>query len=226
MKLKYVQHKFVSLETFLKNCQTLDKGIIRNLARMKVHHEERGTNLAVERTDSKKSKLFKRKLAVKSKSKMDNRKSAPAEILSADVASEDSEKLEHVASSFLSDETASSDSHDEDRPGTSAPSTSCQDSERRRAASIGAAMSSDKGRDRGVSFDSTISEDGLTHEATICERVQNNGDGDLEKRLKEDKEKAIAVLKRVHPRRVCTLNYPIERSVLSIYLFVKSYAVL
>ena len=108
---------------------------------MKVHHEERGTNLAVERTDSKKSKLFKRKLAVKSKSKMDNRKSAPAEILSADVASEDSEKLEHVASSFLSDETASSDSHDEDRPGTSAPSTSCQDSERRRAASIGAAMS-------------------------------------------------------------------------------------
>ena len=91
---------------------------------MKVHHEERGTNLAVERTDSEKSKLFKRKLAVKSKSKMDNRKSAPAEILSADVASEDSEKLEHVASSFLSDETASSDSHDEDRPGTSAPSTS------------------------------------------------------------------------------------------------------
>ncbi|XP_066028453.1 arf-GAP with coiled-coil, ANK repeat and PH domain-containing protein 2 isoform X4 [Pocillopora verrucosa] len=202
IKLKYVQHKFVSLETFLKNCQTLDKGIIRNLARMKVHHEERGTNLAVERTDSKKSKLFKRKLAVKSKSKMDNRKSAPAEILSADVASEDSEKLEHVASSFLSDETASSDSHDEDRPGTSAPSTSCQDSERRRAASIGAAMSSDKGRDRGVSFDSTISEDGLTHEATICERVQNNGDGDLEKRLKEDKEKAIAVLKRVHPSRL------------------------
>lgn len=87
IKLKYVQHKFVSLETFLKNCQTLDKGIIRNLARMKVHHEERGTNLAVERTDSKKSKLFKWKLAVKSKSKMDNRKSAPAEILSADVAS-------------------------------------------------------------------------------------------------------------------------------------------
>ncbi|CAH3156007.1 unnamed protein product [Pocillopora meandrina] len=202
IKLKYVQHKFVSLETFLKNCQTLDKGIIRNLARMKVHHEERGTNLAVERTDSKKSKLFKRKLAVKSKSKMDNRKSAPAEILSADVASGDSEKLEHVASSFLSDETASSDSHDEDRPGTSAPSTSCQDSERRRAASIRAAMSSDKGRDRGVSFDSTISEDGLTHEATICERVQNNGDGDLEKRLKEDKEKAIAVLKRVHPSRL------------------------
>ena len=54
MKLKYVQHKFVSLETFLKNCQTLEKGIIRNLARLKVHHEERGTHLAVERTDSKK----------------------------------------------------------------------------------------------------------------------------------------------------------------------------
>ena len=62
-------------------------------------------------------------------------------------------------------------------------------------------MSSDKGRDRGGSFDSTRSEDGLTHEATISERVQNNGDGDLEKRLKEDKEKAIAVLKRVHPSR-------------------------
>ena len=51
---------------------------------------------------------------------------------------------------------------------------------------------------RGGSFYSTISEDGLTHKATICERAQNNGDGDLEKRLKEDKEKAIAMLKRVH----------------------------
>ena len=58
MKLKYVQHKFVSLETFLKNCQTLEKGIIRNLARLKVHHEERGTHLAVERTDSKKKVNF------------------------------------------------------------------------------------------------------------------------------------------------------------------------
>ena len=143
-----------------------------------------------------------------------------------DVTSEDSEKLEHVASNFLSDEIASSDSHDEDRPRTSAPSTSCQDIERRWAASIGAAMSSYKGRDRVGSFDSTRNEDGLTCKATICERAQNNGDGDLEKRLKEDKEKAIAVLKRVHPRRVCTLNYQIERSVLSIYLFVKSYAVL
>ena len=47
-----------------------------------------------------------------------------------DVASEDSEKLEHVASNFLNDETASSDSHDEDGPGTSALSTSCFDSER------------------------------------------------------------------------------------------------
>ena len=47
-----------------------------------------------------------------------------------DVTSEDSEKLEHVASNFLNDETDSSDSHDEDRPGTSAPSTSCRGSER------------------------------------------------------------------------------------------------
>ena len=47
-----------------------------------------------------------------------------------DVTSEDSEKLELVASNFLSDEIASSDSHDEDRPGTSALSTSCCDSER------------------------------------------------------------------------------------------------
>ena len=121
-----------------------------------------------------------------------------------DITSEDSEKLELVASNFLSDEIASSDSHDEDRPRTSAPSTSCQDIERQWAASIGAAMSSYKGRDRVGSFDSTRNEDGLTCKATICERVQNNGDGDLEKRLKEDKEKAIAVLKRVHPRRVCT----------------------
>ena len=67
---------------------------------------------------------------MKSKSKMDNWKSAPVEILSVDVTSEDSEKLEHVASNFLNDETDSSDSHDEDRPGTSAPSTSCRDSER------------------------------------------------------------------------------------------------
>ncbi|CAH3135874.1 unnamed protein product [Pocillopora meandrina] len=67
MMLKYVQQKFVSLETFLKNCQTLDKGIIRDLARMKVHHEERHTPLAFVRTDSK-----KKKLAMKLKSKMDN----------------------------------------------------------------------------------------------------------------------------------------------------------
>lgn len=202
IKLKYVQHKFVSLETFLKNCQTLDKGIIRNLARMKVHHEERGTHLAVGRTDSKKSKLFKRKLAIKSKSKMDNRKSAPAEILSVDVTSEDYQKLECVASDLLNDETASSDSHDEDRPGTSAPSTSCQDSERPRAASTGAALCSDKDRDRRNSVASTISEDGLTQDTTNCESVQNNDDGDMDKRLKEDKEKAIAVLKRVHPSRL------------------------
>ena len=83
-------------------------------------------------------------------------------------------------------------------------------------------MSSDKGRDRGGSFDSPISEDGLTHKATICERAQNNGDGDPEKRLKEDKEKAIAVLKRVHPSRVCIFNYQMKRSALSIYLFVIS----
>ena len=144
-----------------------------------------------------------------------------------DVTSEDSEKLEHVASNFLGDEIASSDSHDEDRPRTSAPSTSCQDIERRWAASIGAAMSSYKGRDRVGSFDSTRSEDGLTCKATICERVQNNGDGDLEKRLQEDKEKVIAVLKRVHPSRVCIFNYQIKRSAPSIYLFVTSlYAVL
>ena len=88
-------------------------------------------------------------------------------------------------------------------------------------------MSSDKGRDRGGSFDSTRSEDGLTRKATICERMQNSGDGDLEKRLKEDKEKAIAVLKRVHPNRICIFNYQIKRSAPSIYLFVISlYAVL
>ena len=87
-------------------------------------------------------------------------------------------------------------------------------------------MSYDKGRDRGGSFDSTIREDGVTHKATICERVHNNGNGDLEKRLKEDMEKAIAVFKRVHPSRVCIFNYQIKRSALSIYLFVISYAVL
>ena len=50
---------------------------------------------------------------------------------------------------------------------------------------IGAAMSSYRGRDRVGSFDSTRSEDGLTCKATICERAQNNGDGDLEKRLRK-----------------------------------------
>ena len=143
-----------------------------------------------------------------------------------DVTSEDSEKLEHVASNFLSDEIASSDSHDEDRPRTSAPSTSCQDRERRWAASIRAAMSSYKGRDRVGSFDSTRSEDGVTCKAINRERAQNNGDGDVEKRLKGDKERAIAVLKRVHPSRICIFNYQIKRSALSIYLFVISYAVL
>ena len=49
---------------------------------------------------------------------------------SVDVTSEDSEKIEHVASNFPNDETACSDSHDEDSQRTSAPSTSCGDSER------------------------------------------------------------------------------------------------
>ena len=80
--------------------------------------------------------------------------------------------------------------------------------------------------ERGTHLAVERREDGLTQEATICERVQNNGDGDLEKRLKKDKEKAIAVLKRVHPSRVCIFNYQIKRSALSIYLFAISYAVL
>ena len=216
IKLKYVHHKFVSLEIFLTNCQNLDKGIISNLARMKVYHEQKDSRLPVERTDSKKSKLFKRKLAIKSKSKVDKRKSAPAEILSLDLTSKDYEKLQHMASNLLSDETASSDSHDEDKPGSVAPKTSYDDSERPRAASVSTvtALSSDEGRDREDSVDSTLSEDGLTQETTYSENADINDD-DEEKRLKEDKQKAIAVLKRVHPSRVCTLfNFKIKKPII------------
>lgn len=189
IKGKYSHHKFVSLEIFLSKCQRLDKGIIRNLARMKVYHEEKG----VERTSSKKSKIFRRKLALKGhKSKADNRKSAPADMLSSDLTSKDYENLEKRASSYLeqnNDETASSDSHDEERP---------EGKGRCRAASASGtrSLSFDEGRDRSESTDSRLSNDGLI--------ANDNGEleADEEKSLQEDRKKAIAVLKRIHPSRL------------------------
>ncbi|KAL9971108.1 hypothetical protein ACROYT_G023595 [Oculina patagonica] len=203
IKLKYSQHKFVSLEIFLRNCQNLDKGIIKNLARMKVYHEEKDSGQAVVKTDSKRSKLFKRKLVIKgNKSKLDKRKSAPAEILSADLTSKEYEQLENLASnSFHNDETASSDSHDEDRPGSAPQASSPNGSDRPRAASASAtaASSSDESRDRGDSLDLTLNEDSATGD------IANNVSTDVvdeDKSLQEDREKAIAVLKRVHPSRL------------------------
>lgn len=203
IKLKYSQHKFVSLEIFLTKCQSLDKGIVKNLARMKVYHEEK--DLPVGRTDSKKSKLFKRKLAIKgNKSKVDKRKSAPAEMFLSDLTSKDYEKLEKLASNFIhNDETASSDSHDEDRPGSASQTGSPDGGKRPRAASasvLEASLSLDEGRGRGASLDSTLSEDGLT---ATCHNDNAEIVVDEEKNLKEDRDKAIAVLKRVHPSRVC-----------------------
>ena len=198
----------MSLEIFLRNCQNLDKGIIKNLARMKVYHEEKDLGQPVGRTDSKKSKLFRRKLAMKgNKSKVDKRKSAPAEMTLSDLASKEQEKLENLASNSLhNDETASSDSHDEDRAGNASQMNSPNGGERPRAAStsVVAASSSDESRDRGDSLDSTLNEDGVTEDIT------NNVNAEVvddEKSLQEeDREKAIAVLKRVHPSRVCKMT--------------------
>ena len=209
IKLKYLQRKFASLEIFLKNCQNLNKGIIKNLARMKVRHEEKDVGqLPVGRTDSKKSKLFKRKLAIKgAKSKVDNRKSAPAGMTLSDLTSKEYENLETMASNFLhNDEAASSDSHDEDRSRSGSQRESPDDSKRRRASSTSAvaASSSNEGRERGGSVDSTLSEDGHTGD-----KAENDDTGvvvDEEKSLQDDREKAIAVLKRVHPSRVCRMH--------------------
>ena len=206
--MKYLQRKFASLEIFLKNCQNLNKGIIKNLARMKVRHEEKDVGqLPVGRTDSKKSKLFKRKLAIKgAKSKVDNRKSAPAGMMLSDLTSKEYENLETMASNFLhNDEAASSDSHDEDRSRSGSQRESPDDSKRRRASSTSAvaASSSDEGRERGGSVDSTLSEDDHTGDKA---ENDNTEVVDEEKSLQDDREKAIAVLKRVHPSRVCRVH--------------------
>ena len=196
IKGKYSHHKFVSLEIFLTKCQKLDKGIIKNLARMKVYHEEKG----IERTDSKKSKILRRKLALKGhKSKADKRKSAPPSLLLSDLTTKDYENLEKMASSLLeqsNDEVSncSSDSHDDERPEVVSP----DDASRPRASSVSGtrSMSIEDGRDRGDSVGSNLSDDGLV--------ASDNGEveADEEKSLKEDKMKAIAVLKRIHPSRV------------------------
>ncbi|XP_015775243.1 PREDICTED: arf-GAP with coiled-coil, ANK repeat and PH domain-containing protein 1-like [Acropora digitifera] len=183
IKAKYLHRKFASLEVFLSNCQRLDKGIIRNLARMKVHHEEKAVR-APERSNSKKSRIFKRKHALKvNKSKMDNRKSAPPKVLLTDVTSDDHESLEKIAASYLeqssSDKAVSSDSHDEG---------SSDGTRRPRAASTSGI------RDRVNSVDS--SDDG--HFAEDTAEVETNE----EESLRQDKGKAIAVLKRIHPSRL------------------------
>ena len=211
--MKYLQRKFASLEIFLKNCQNLNKGIIKNLARMKVHHEEKDVGqLPVGRSDSKKSKLFKRKLAIKgAKSKVDKRKSAPAGMILSDLTSKEYENLEAMASNYLhNDEAASSDSHDEDRPRSGSqresPRESPDDSKRRRASSTSAvaASSTDEGRERGESVDSILSEDGDTGDK--AENDNSEVVVDEEKSVNDDREKAIAVLKRVHPSRVCKMH--------------------
>lgn len=180
---------------------------------MKVYHEEKDSGLPVGRTDSKRSKLFKRKLVIKgNKSKVDKRKSAPAEMILSDLTSKEYEQLESLASNSLhNDETASSDSHDEDRPGSVPQASSPNGSERPRAASASAvaASSSDESRDRGDSLDSTLNEDGVTGDIASTSNV-NADVVDEDKSLQEDREKAIAVLKRVHPSRVCTMTVPLK----------------
>jgi len=75
---------------------------------MKVHHEEKDVGQQpMGRTDSKKSKLFKRKLAIKgAKSKEDKRKSAPAGMILSDLTSREYENLETMASNFLHNDEA------------------------------------------------------------------------------------------------------------------------
>lgn len=167
---------------------------------MKVYHEEKG----LERTSSKKGKVLRRKLALKGhKSKVDKRKSAPANMLS-DLTSKEYENLEKMATCFLernTDETASSDSHDEGaQPESVSRAGSIDDNGKPQAASISGvrSFSFNEGRDRGESLDSTASDDG--------QLADDNGEIaiDVEESLKEDRQKAIAVLKRVHPSRVST----------------------
>lgn len=164
---------------------------------MKVYHEEKG----LERTSSKKGKVLRRKLALKGhKTKVDKRKSAPANMLS-DLTSKEYENLEKMATCFLernTDETASSDSHDEGtQPESVSRAGSIDDNGKPQAASISGvrSFSFNEGRDRGESLDSTASDDGQLADEIVI---------DVEESLKEDRQKAIAVLKRVHPSRVST----------------------
>lgn len=190
-----MHRKFASLEVFLSKCQRLDKGMIRNLARMKVYHEEKAAH-APERNNSKKSRIFKRKPVLKvNKSKADNRKSAPPNVLLTDLTSEDHESLEKMAASYLeqssSDKAASSDSHDSEGNQEGSPGGNG----RPRAASTS------RIRDRVNSFDS--SDDGHLAEETADVELNE------EESLRQDRGKAIAVLKGIHPSRVCRVLFRI-----------------
>lgn len=64
IKAKYVQHKFVLLDSFLRTCNRLDGSIIKNLARMKVYHDQKNasnkaSNTGIERSDSTVNKILK-----------------------------------------------------------------------------------------------------------------------------------------------------------------------
>ncbi|KAK3733129.1 hypothetical protein QZH41_003229 [Actinostola sp. cb2023] len=58
IKAKYVQHKYVMLDTFLRTCNRLDGSIIKNLARMKGHHDQKNAHAPLQRSDSTVGKLL------------------------------------------------------------------------------------------------------------------------------------------------------------------------
>lgn len=57
IKAKYVQHKYVELDTFLRTCNRLDGSIIKNLARIKVYHDQKHSG-KLERSDSTVGKIL------------------------------------------------------------------------------------------------------------------------------------------------------------------------
>ena len=217
IKAKYIHHKFVSLDRFLRNFQNLDKTIIRNLARMKIYHEQKD---AIARSDSKVKHLFRRKHAVKLH-KAQKRKSAPGIIRASsdpfpDRANSSPQKESNALKGGTSqknltdselDKHYTSSGEEEELPRRSScagDGTYSGDMEREhsrlRSASLSAQIFSqldDFGDRRGSSSDSVPSE-----ESTVSSVGEPSGEVDEEGELKEDREKAIHVLKCLHPNRV------------------------
>ncbi|XP_048580641.1 arf-GAP with coiled-coil, ANK repeat and PH domain-containing protein 2 isoform X2 [Nematostella vectensis] len=85
IKSKYIYHRFVSLDSFLRTSDRLNTGIIRNLARMTVYHEQKysqsmneSAQASLERSDSKVSRILQMTYGLKKPFKGDKKRYSSA----------------------------------------------------------------------------------------------------------------------------------------------------